>query len=434
MDPSVVTQLIILIILIGLSAFFSCSETALTTVNKIRIRALMEEGNKRASILYHITENSGKMLSAILIGNNVVNLSASSLATILATKLLGSAGVGVATGILTILILIFGEITPKTLATIHAEKISLFVGPIFYGLMVILTPIIIFVNKLSMGLLLLMGVDPNDKAATITETELRTLVDVSHEEGVLENEEHEIISNLFDFGDARAKDVMIPRIDMTMIEVNASYEELLSTFEEFRFTRIPVYEETTDNVIGIINMKDVLLYPKGEPFSPSNILRESYFTYETKKLSELMLEMRKASVNIVIVLDEYGVTAGLITLEDLLEEIVGDIRDEFDEDEDEEITLLNDGSYQIDGQIKLDEVNDLLDIQLKSNDYDSIGGYIIETLDRLPEVNDSIHVYGYRFTVDSLDKNRIEKVHIIKEDMATEIAAEMAIKTEVIAK
>ncbi len=419
MDSSAVTQLVILIILISLSAFFSCSETALTTVNKIRIRALIEEGNKRASILNQVTENSGKMLSAILIGNNIVNISASSLATVLATRLLGNAGVGVATGVLTILILIFGEITPKTFATIHAEKISLFVAPIFYGLMFLLTPVIFLVNKLSTGLLLLLRVDPNDKAATITETELRTLVDVSHEEGVLETEEHEIISNLFDFGDARAKDVMIPRIDMTMLEVSASYEELLSTFEEFRFTRIPIYEETTDNVIGIINMKDVLLSPKGESFSIRSILRESYFTYETKKLSELMLEMRKASVNIVIVLDEYGVTAGLITLEDLLEEIVGDIRDEFDEDEDEEISLLSDGSYQIDGQIKLDEVNDLLDIHLKSDDYDSIGGYIIETLDCLPEVNDSIHVQGYTFLVDSLDKNRIEKVRIIKEELAS---------------
>lgn len=418
MDSSAVTQLVILIILISLSAFFSCSETALTTVNKIRIRALIEEGNKRAIILNQVTENSGKMLSAILIGNNVVNISASSLATVLATRLFGDAGVGIATGTLTILILIFGEITPKTLATIHAEKISLFVGPIFYGLMFLLTPVIFLVNKLSMGLLFLLRVDPNGKATTITETELRTLVDVSHEEGVLETEEHEIISNLFDFGDARARDVMIPRIDMTMLEVSASYEELLSTFEEFRFTRIPIYEETTDNVIGIINIKDVLLAPKGKDFSIRNILRESYFTYETKKISELMLEMRKASVNIVIVLDEYGVTAGLITLEDLLEEIVGDIRDEFDEDEDEEIALLNDGSYQIDGQIKLDEVNDLLDIHLKSDDYDSIGGYIIETLDRLPEVNDSIHVQGYTFLVDSLDKNRIEKVRIKKEEIA----------------
>lgn len=418
MDSSPVTQLVILISLISLSAFFSCSETALTTVNKIRIRALIEEGNKRAVTLNHVTENSGKMLSAILIGNNIVNISASALATVLASQAFGNASVGIATGILTIVILIFGEITPKTFATIHAEKIALFVGPIFYSLMFLFTPLIFLVNKLSTGVLLLLHVNPNDKSATITETELRTLVDVSHEEGVLETREHEIISNLFDFGDARAKDVMVPRIHMTMLEVSASYEDLLSTFEEFRFTRIPIYEETTDNVIGIINMKDVLLFPKGKPFSIRSILRESYFTYETKKLFELMLEMRKASVSIVIVLDEYGVTAGLITLEDLLEEIVGDIRDEFDEDEDEEITLLSDGSYQIDGQIKLDEVNDLLDIRLKSADYDSIGGYIIETLDRLPEVQDSIHVYGYTFTVDSLDKNRIEKIHIRKEENA----------------
>lgn len=415
MDSSDVTQLVILIFLLALSAFFSCSETALTTVSRIRIRALMEEGNKQALVLSNVVDNSGKMLSAILIGNNIVNISASSLATILATGLLGSRGAGIATGIMTILVLIFGEITPKTMATIHAEKISLFIAPIIYGLMFLLTPVIFIVNKLSLGLLILLRVDPNKRAATITETELRTIVDVSHEEGVLENEEHEIINNLFDFGDARAKDVMIPRIDMTMIDVTSSYQDLLTTFAEFRFTRIPVYEETTDNVIGIINMKDVLLCSKEEPFSLRSILRECYFTYETKKLSELMLEMRKASVNIAIVLDEYGVTAGLITLEDLLEEIVGDIRDEFDEDEDGGIELLDDRSYLVDGQLKLDDVNDLLDIDLQSDDYDSLGGYIMETLDKLPQKGNSITTHGYLFTVESLDKNRIDKVHITKE-------------------
>lgn len=412
MDPSVASQILILIVLLTLSAFFSSSETALTTVNRIRIRTLIEEGNKKAITLGRVIENSGKMLSAILIGNNIVNISASSIATILATKLLGDAGAGIATGVLTLLVLIFGEITPKTLATIHAEKIALHVAGIIYSLMTVLTPIIFIVNKLSMGLLILLRVNPNARENTMTESELRTIVDVSHEEGIIESEERRIINNVFDFGDARAKDVMIPRIDMTFASIDYTYEELLEIFREYRFTRIPVYEESTDNVIGIINMKDLLLYQQDTSFRIQDYLREPYYTYEYKKLSELMVEMRKASVNIVIVLDEYGATAGLITLEDLLEEIVGDIKDEYDEDEEEDFTMLTENEYLVDGQIKLDDINELLNSHIHSEDYDSLGGHIMEVLDRLPQVGDSITEDNFTFVVETLDKNRIDKIHI----------------------
>ncbi len=414
MDPSVAIRFIVLLFLIFLSAFFSCSETALTTVNRIRVRSMIEEGNKKAVTLGKVIENSGKMLSAILIGNNIVNISSSSIATVLAIDLLGNTGAGVATGVITLLILIFGEITPKTLATLHAETISLHVAGIIYALMCLLTPVIFIVNKLSLGVLTLLRVDPHRKAVTMTETELRTIVEVGHEEGILESEEHRIINNVFDFGDARAKDVMVPRIDMTFVSTESTYEELLNIFEEYRYTRLPVYEDTTDNVIGIINIKDILLYKQDTEFHVKDYLREAYYTYESKRLSELMLEMRKTSVNIAIVLDEYGVTAGLITLEDLLEEIVGEIRDEYDEDEDEIFKSLADNEYQVDGQIKLGDLNDLLDSNFSSDDYDSLGGYIMEKLDRLPEEGDTITVDGFRLDVESLDKNRIAKVHIYR--------------------
>ncbi len=412
MDPSVAAQFLILIVLLALSAFFSSSETALSTVNRIRVRTLIEEGNKKAITLGWVIENSGKMLSAILIGNNVVNISASSIATILATDLFDSAGAGIATGTLTLLVLIFGEITPKTLATIHAEKIALQVAGIIKTLMTVLTPVIFIVNKLSMGLLILLRVNPNAKENTITESELRTIVDVSHEEGVIESEERRMINNVFDFGDSRAKDVMIPRIDMTFASIDCAYEELIEIFRQHHFTRIPVYEESTDNVIGIVNMKDLLLYQHDAPFRIQDYLREPYYTYEYKKLSELMVEMRKASVNIVIVLDEYGVTAGLITLEDLLEEIVGDIKDEYDEDEEEDFTMLTENEYLVDGQIKLDDINELLKSHITSEDYDSLGGHIMEVLDRLPQVGDSITEGNLTFIVETLDKNRIDKIHI----------------------
>ena len=413
MDASAISQIIFLIILLILSAFFSSAETALTTVNKIRMRTLADDGNKRAERVLRITDDSHKMLSAILIGNNIVNLSASSLATTLAIKLWGSVGAGIATGILTFLILVFGEISPKTFATLYADQISIAYSSIIGFLMKILTPVIFLVNQFSMGFLFLLHVDPKANNNQMTEEELRTIVDVSKENGVIESEEHEMINNLFDFGDAQAKEVMIPRPDMTFANVNNTYDELIDIFQEDKFTRLPVYEDTTDNVIGILNMKDLLLCKDKEHFSVRDIMREPYFTFEHKNTAELFIEMRKSSISLAIVLDEYGATAGLITLEDLLEEIVGEIHDEYDEKEDELVQKISDREYIIEGSMHLDDVNDHLDTELDSEDYDSLGGFIIEHLDRLPVAGDEVITEdGIRLIVEKLDKNRIEKVHV----------------------
>lgn len=414
MDTSAAIQIIVLIILLFLSAFFSSAETSLTTVNKIKMRSLAEEGNNRAKMVIKVTDNSSKMLSAILIGNNIVNLSASSLTTTIAYKLSdGATAVAIATGIITILILIFGEITPKTMATIKAEKMALSYAHIIRFLIIIFTPISVIVNTLSRGILFLLGVDPNAKLNTMTENELRTIVDVSHEDGVIEEEEKEMIYNVFDLGDAEAKDVMVPRVHMIFADVNNTYHELLEIFRENKFTRLPIYEETTDNVIGTINMKDLLLFDNSKEFHIRDIIRDAYFTHEHKSISELLVEMRKASFNIAIVLDEYGETAGLITLEDILEEIVGEIHDEYDENEEEFFKKINDFEFIVEGSTNLDDLNDRLDLGLESEDYDSLGGYIIERLDRLPDEKDETITDNHvRLVVDTLDKNRIEKVHI----------------------
>lgn len=391
----------------------------MTTVNKIYIMSLVNEGNKRAKILQKIIENPGKLLSTILIGNNIVNLSASSLATTWTTRVLGNAFVGVATGILTLLVLLFGEITPKTMATLYAEKLSMSYAPIIYFLMKVLTPVIFIVNRLSNGILYMLGVDPKGKQSTMTEQELRTIVDVSHEDGVIESEEKKMIYNVFDFGDSRAKDVMVPRIDMSFIDVNATYEELLDSFKEDGYTRYPVYEDSTDNIIGTINMKDLLLWNPKEKFSIRDILRKPYFTYEHKSTAALLMEMKQYSVNFVIVLDEYGATAGMITMEDLLEEIVGEIRDEYDADEVEDMQeIIPDREYTAQGSAKLDDLNEALGLKLDSEDYDSIGGYIIEKLDYFPKEGESyITEDGVKLVVDATEKNRIEAVHIyIPED------------------
>ena len=385
MGPSETGQLITVIILLCLSAFFSSSETALTTVNQIRMRTLADNGDKRAARVLRVTGNPGKMLSAILIGNNIVNLSASSISTSLAIHLFGNTGAGIATGILTFLILIFGEVTPKTMATIKADSMSLTAAAPIGFLMKILTPVIFIINKLSLGLMFLLHVNIKDAQKKMTEEELRTIVDVSQENGVIEHEERDMIHNLFDFGDAEAKEIMVPRIDMTFVQADATYQEVLDIFRQDMFTRLPVYEDSTDNVIGIINMKDFLLQNDTPEFSVRNLLREPYFTYEHKNTADLFLEMRKSSISLAIVLDEYGVTAGLITLEDLLEEIVGEIRDEYDADEEDDITRISDREFYVLGSANLNDVSEALSLHFTSDDYDTIGGYCLGLLDHLPE-------------------------------------------------
>ena len=413
MGPSDAIQLVVLVILLALSAFFSSAETALTTVNRLRVRALVDDGNEQAIVLAKVIDDPGKLLSAILIGNNIVNISASSIATLLATEFFGNAGAGIATGVMTLLVLIFGEITPKTMASLKAEKIALNYAKTVYAIMVIFTPLIFILDFLSGGILRLFGVDPDKRDDSVTEEDLRTIVEAGHEDGVLEPEEHKMINNVFDFGDHQAKDIMVPRVDMCFLKLNATYEDFMNLYREEKFTRIPVYEETRDNVIGILNVKDLILYDKSQEFHVKDFLREAYYTYELKNTSELMMEMRKNSISIAIVLDEYGATAGLVTLEDLIEEIVGDIRDEFDEAEAEEVQKLGEREYLVEGACKLEDLNDMIGLGIESEDYDSIGGIVIEALQHLPSENEEVTLEnGTRLIVEKIDKNRIEKLHI----------------------
>nr|WP_314758270.1 hemolysin family protein [uncultured Lachnoanaerobaculum sp.] len=409
METSDILQLVILVLLLSASAFFSSAETALMTSNKLRIRNLAENGDKRAEKVLEITANTDKMLSAILIGNNIVNLSASALSTTLTLKVFGSSLVGVATGILTFLILVFGEITPKNVASKNAENMALKYIGIISVLVVILTPVIYVVNKVA-GIVISLFVKNNDDNNMVTEDELRAMVEVSHEDGVIEKEEKKMIVNVVDFGDTVAGDIMLPRVDMVMVSVESSYGEILKIFREERYTRIPVYEESPDNVIGILNVKDFLLIENKENFSVKEHLREPLYTYEYKKTSSLMVDMRKTGANIVIVLDEYGTTVGLITLEDMLEEIVGEIRDEFDADEDEGITKISETEYLIDGSTNLDDVNDRIGLELSSEEYESIGGIIMEKLGRLPVEGEVITFDNIILTVKKMDHARIEKV------------------------
>ena len=408
LDTDGVIQLFALLILVCLSAFFSSAETSLSTVNRVRLKTLAEEGNKRAQTALHVLDKYGKMLSAILIGNNVVNLSASALATTLAIKI--NLAVGIATGVLTVVILLFGEILPKNMAMVYSEKLALAYAGIVALVMKVLTPVIFLVDKLSQGLMKLLHIDAGKKQA-MTENELRTYVEVSHEDGVIESEEREMIYNVFDFSDAVAKDIMIPRIDMAVVSEEADYDEVMKLFQDCMYTRIPVYHEDKDNIIGLINIKDFILVKDKAHFRIQDIRRQAYYTYEYKKTADLLMEMREKRANVAFVLNEYGATVGMITMEDLLEEIVGEIRDEYDEDEEELIQAAGERAYLVEGSMKLSDINDALGTDLESEDYDSIGGLIIENLDRLPEDGETIETAsGITLQVKGVNQNRIVKV------------------------
>jgi CBS domain containing-hemolysin-like protein len=269
-------------------------------------------------------------------------------------------------------------------------------------------------DKISGFFLALLHIDSSQKAP-MTETELKTYVDVSHEDGVIEQEEKKLIYNVFEFGDSVAKDIMIPRIDMTTVDVNASYDEILELFRDSMYSRIPVYEDESDNIIGIILVKDFLLVSDKANFHIRDIMREGYYTYEYKKTADLLIEMKLITTNLALVLNEYGATVGMITVEDLLEEIVGEIRDEFDEDEEELLKKLSDDVYEVNGSMKLDDINEMLGTSFESEDYDSIGGIIIELLDRFPTEGESVTTTdNITLTAKKVDNNRIETVEIKK--------------------
>ncbi|HBY2589256.1 TPA: HlyC/CorC family transporter, partial [Clostridioides difficile] len=401
-SPNNLIQIIFLIVLLIGSAFFSASETALMSLSKIRIRYMQDEGVKGAKLVSSLIENPNKLLSSILVGNNVVNIAATSISTSLFIGLMGEKGVALATAVMTVLVLIFGEITPKTIAANNSEKVSLLVSKPIKAIIFILRPIVWIFNIITNIIFKLFGITNKGAKSFITEEELKTMVNVSHEEGVLEMEEREIINNVFEFGDMQAKNAMVQRIDMVAIDMEDSYDEIIQVFKTEKLSRMPVYEETIDDIVGILNIKDIIFLSDEEieSFDIKNYMREPFFTYEFKKITQLLEEMKLEKSQMAIVVDEYGGTSGLLTIEDLVEVIVGDIEDEYDEEEDE-IQVIKEDEYIVDGSTKIGDVNELIGVNLESEEFDSIGGFIIGHLSRLPEENEVIEVDNIRFCIES---------------------------------
>ncbi len=406
--------LILLIFLVCCSAFFSASETALTSLSRIRLRNMVEQNVKNADVIAKLVEDPNRLLSSILVGNNLVNNGASALATALAIQIFRGdiGGAGIATVVITVVILIFGEITPKTVAAQKAEQIALLVCRAVSLVITVFKPIVAVLNVVTGALTRLFGCVPGEKVPLITAAELKTIVNVSHEEGVLESEERTMINNVFDFGDSKAKDVMTPRTDIVAVPLDVTYGEYVRLVQEEGFSRTPVYGEDLDDIVGILYVKDIFFLDE-ESFSAEKFMRDPFFTYESKPLDELLAEMKNSRLAVAIVLDEYGGTSGMITTEDIVEEIVGEIEDEYD-DEEEEIEVIKENEFVVDGSTRLEDFNEMVGTALESTEVDTIAGYILQLLGNFPKTGQEIETDGLRLVVEEMEKNRIEKVHVYK--------------------
>lgn len=410
MEPGSSFMIGVLVVLLLMSAFFSASETALTSLSKIRLKNMVEDKVKNADLIEKLVNNPNKLLSAILVGNNLVNIAATSILTSLTLAYAPKNGVAIATAITTVAILIFGEITPKTFAAQNSEKVSLAVAKLINVVIFILTPVIAILNVLTGFIIKILGVKKDSNLTTITEAELKTMVNVSHEEGVIEIDERRMINNVFEFDNSKAKDVMTPRTDMVAVEDNLDYKDIVALFKEERFSRLPVYHESIDNIVGVLHLKDIVFIDEKD-FSVEKYMREPFFTYESKIVSELFSEMRTKKIPVAIILDEYGGTSGIVTMEDMVEEIMGEISDEYDED-DNDITVIKEDEYIVDGSTRLEDVNEMIGTRFESEDFDTIGGYVIGVMGRFPDEGEEIETDGVKIKVEKSDKNRIDELRI----------------------
>jgi CBS domain containing-hemolysin-like protein len=376
---------------------------------------MLEEKVRGASVIDRLRENPSKLLGTILVGNNLVNIGASSIATVLAIKYFGDTGVGIATGITTVLVLIFGEITPKSLAAQKSEKISLIVARPISILAYLLGPIVFVFTQIAGFFMRLMGCERSANLPSITEEELKSMVNLGEEEGVIEDHEKTMICNVFDFGDQLIKDVMIQRMDIVAININATYDDIVKIIKTEQYSRYPIYNKRIDNIVGILNVKELVYRDPEEVFDMKKFVKKPYYTFEFMNTSELFNEMKKHRTHMAIVLDEYGGTAGIVTMEDLVEEIVGDISDEYDMHT-QEIETIREGEYIVDGSTRIEELNELIGTRIESEHYDSVGGFVIELIGRLPKQGESVEYMNTKFLIENMERNRIKKIRVLMKE------------------
>jgi len=411
------SMLIFLVALLVLSAIFSSAETAFLSTNKIRLRNLQEDGDKKADLVLDLLENQNRLISTLLVGNNIVNISSSALATKMATDYFGDAGVGIATGIMTLLVLVFGEVVPKNLAAAHAEGWAMFIAPFMKVMSVILTPVVVLLTKLS-DTVVRFSKKNKEEDQTITEDEFKILVNVGQEEGVFDESETEMINSIMEFDETYVKAIMVPRIDIVAVDVEDSINEVLRLIIDGGHSRIPAYEDSIDNIVGILYAKDIFEHLDADfnELKVKALIRDAYYIPETKKVSDLLNELRLKKVHMAIILDEYGGTNGLVTIEDLIEEIIGDIQDEYDVEEDL-IVMHSDNQLVADARAPIGDVEEAFDVELdeeilEDSEADTIGGLAFEHLGGIPEVDDEVTVGRFLIRIVNVSGRRITKVEV----------------------
>ena len=412
MDSSSTSQIIALVFLVAMSAVFSSSETAITSVSKIKVRQLDQKDNKNAHLLKKLHDNMQATISTILIGNNIVNIAASSIATILFTNIFHQNGALVSTVVMTVFVLIFGEVLPKTIAQYKNKSVALKFSRFIYLLTIIFKPIVKVLNLLT-RLVIKIFIGDNGDSSTLTEEELKTLVEVSEEEGVLKDQETEIMINALELKETLAVDIMTPRTSMASVDIEDAENDLREIINNITYSRIPVYEDNIDDIIGVLHIKELAhkIIEDDHDFKIRDILKPAFYAYEYIPVVDLFKQMRAKNISISIIIDEYGGTSGLVTMEDILEELVGEIDDEYDNEK--EVTKINDNEYLVDPEMRIDEVNERFDLNLQSEKFDSIGGFVIELLDRMPKSKDEVEFENLKFVVVNVDKRKITQLMII---------------------
>lgn len=407
----------IVLTLLFFSGFFSSSETALTAITAAKIRQLKDHDEQSADILMRMKKQLNQILTTILIGNNVVNIAATAILTQVTAEIFtGSRGTLIATGIMTVLILIFGEITPKTFAAQNPERIAVKVSMPLLIFSKILKPIIILLNKITSIIIKMFGGKTGENNPFVTEAEIRSMVNVGEEEGILKHQEKEMIEGVFDIDDTDVGDVMVPRIDIIATSEDTLLKNALDLFIAYGHSRIPVYKDTIDNITGIVYAKDILPFVSSSvdeinEKTVKSLTRKAYYVPETKKVNQLLKELQQKKIHMAIVLDEYGGTEGLVTIEDILEEIVGDILDEYDNEIDL-IKKIEDGKYLVMAEVSLEEINEVFEVDLPEDDFDSLGGYIFSSLGRVPIHGDTVQYQNLVMTVVKLHNRRIKQIEI----------------------
>ncbi len=404
---------IIIAICVVLSAFFSCTETAFSCANRIRLKSYADNGNKRAVTALWVTDNFDKVITAILIGNNVVNLGCSSIATVLCMNLFGNSGAAIATGATTLLVLTFGEVIPKCFGKEVADNIAIYTAGFMKFLVYALLPLVYLFTALKSAVLKLAHIKKDQPS--VTEDELKYIIDSIEEEGILEEQEKDLVQSALDFDEKTALEILTPRVDVVLIDAEDEPQNIKDIIFKERYSRIPVYEGSIDNIIGILQTRDYL-EKLAENKTPDikELVTSAHFIYKTRKLSDILTDFKEKQLHIAIVTDEYGGMLGIVTMEDLLEEIVGDIWDE-DEDEERTYTKLKDGRYIISGDMDLSDLFEIFEINADDDiESISVGGFIIEQLGTIPTINESVEYKDIRITVKRVKNNRIISAFVSK--------------------